>query len=127
MKQEIIKRPQAFLVILRNSEPKQIEADELPKVIGAFQKREGTIVKQGLINGVDIVDIREDENRIKAYMAEVNKIREQNEHDQEYNGGKYQRRIGEMVPLRDVFEGIDIGKYLSKPTGYAQIEKKKTP
>ena len=102
------------MVIIRGSEPKQIDEDEVAKVIGCWARKSGVVVRQGFINGVDIVDIRLDEKRIKAYTDEVWKIEQSNQHDKDYDGGCMQRKMPVFRSLADVFEGMNIQQYLPK-------------
>lgn len=115
--------PKAFLVIIRGTDPKKIDEDEVPKVLGAWGNKSGTVVRQGFINGVDIVDIRLDVDRIAEFNREYNRISKNNQQDREYGDGKRQEKLPTMRPLADIFEGIDIKKYLpTKSPQFSDLE-----
>lgn len=98
----------AYKIIMSRGEPLLIDAEEMPKVIEAMQGGKPCKVKQGIFNPSFYVEIIEDTERVERHIAEVRRIEESNRQDREYHGGKAQRDIPTLKPLKNIFEGVPL-------------------
>lgn len=98
----------AYKIVMSRGNPLQIDADEMPKVIEAMQEGKPCKVKQGIFNPSFYVEIVEDTERIQEHNAEVRRIEEMNRQDREYHGGKAQRKVPVLKPLKNIFEGVPL-------------------
>lgn len=66
-----VEKVKAYLVNVSVGDPIPIDEDELPKVIGAYQKGIGAVVRQGFINPSYLVSITSDNKRIARFYEDT--------------------------------------------------------
>lgn len=93
-----IKRTKAYLIQLSRGESVPMDQDELDKVVEAMGTGKVAILRQGIVNPSYITSIVPDSERIEAFMD-----------DTKYDG---ERRNGGLLPLKNIFEGTQVGKMI---------------
>lgn len=105
-----MQKPKAFIVrmSIKNGDIK-IDEDELSRVIEAIKTGQPAIVRQGLFNPSFYVAITEDVDRVKSYIEEINRIKNENEQNAKYNfNGGVQKELPQFTQLRDIFSGVKL-------------------
>lgn len=70
-----------------------LDADEVQKVLAAFNRRAGVIVRQGFINPAHLITIVEDHERNQGQNYQL-------------PNGDYRPSPSALKPLKNIFEGI---------------------
>ena len=78
-----------------------IDADEMPKVIEAVQKKGSAILRQGLFNASFYVSVVIDEKRRAKFIDEIR-----------YDEPNNPRRMKGPESLKDIFEGVHLKQKL---------------
>lgn len=100
------KELKGYVITLSRGEKIQLDSDEMAKVINAIQTGSACKLRQGLFNPSFYISIAEDSERMKSFRDEVRSVKRNNHQDKEYGDGKFQRKIPEFKPLKDIFADV---------------------
>lgn len=90
-----------YIVILSKEPNIQIDADEVPVIINALQRKQITRVRQGIFNPSYFVSIVIDQKRQSLFIDDI-----------KYDNNRVALRNRGVQRLSDIFEGIDLKKNL---------------
>lgn len=107
-----MKLTKAFIARLSNDGYVKIDLDEIDKVIQGIQTGSLIIIRNGIINPSYLIGIMEDKERMNEWNRMCNYTDESGE----------RARIEGMKPLRNIFEGTEIGRrMLEGPKGTTTV------
>lgn len=95
-----------FIAEMSNNRKIQIDPDEMNKISEAIRTGSVVRVRQGMFNPSFLVDVVEDETRIKEFFRQHGDVKKHNEQDRKYNSSKNQKTFKGMQQLKDIFSEI---------------------
>ena len=108
-----MQKPKAYIVKMSGLSVK-IDQEEVNSVVEGIMSGRPIKVRQGIINPSYYIGIVEDNERIKTYLDEMNRVIANNKNYESYQIGDRQS-LPEFKKLSDIFEGISL------PAGRKQL------
>lgn len=104
----LVEGSKCYRVILSTKTEVKCDQNEVQRIVEGIGTGAIIKLKQGLINPSFIVAVVEDDERRKDYVEDLQTAAKRNRDDVQFEGGKNQKSLPVLRPLRDIFAGTPL-------------------